>query len=134
MKIEWKSCLRVGIGVFLLYLAIHYWPGLSGFIGSLLSAAVPLLLGCLIAYLINIPPMPLWQGLLALPSAVTTVVTQERKKGEIEFRCVCLGDISHLLQAKETPSLAGLFPEQYNGFDSTDPSAWPFIPELPIIR
>ena len=88
----------------------------------------------ILAYLINLPPMPLWQGFLALPSAVTTVVTQERKKGEIEFRCVCLGDISHLLQAKETPSLAGLFPEQYNGFDCTDPSAWPFIPKLPIIR
>lgn len=88
----------------------------------------------ILAHLINVSPFPLWQGFLCLPSAVTTVVTQERRKGEIEFRCVCLGDISHLLQAKEASSFAGLFPEQYNGFDSTDPSVWPFIPEQPIIR
>ena len=54
MKIEWKSCLRNGIGVFLVYLAIHYWPDLSGFFGTVISAAFPLLLGCLTAYPINI--------------------------------------------------------------------------------
>ena len=87
----------------------------------------------ILAHLINLPPLPLWQGFLCLPSAVTTIVTQERRKGEVEFRCVSLGDISHLLYEKQAPSLAGLFPERYNGVDSTDPSEWPDYGELPVI-
>ena len=55
MKVEWKTCLRVGISVFLLYLAIYYWQGVSSGIALFLGAASPLLLGCVIAYLINIP-------------------------------------------------------------------------------
>lgn len=54
MKIEWKSCFRVGISVFLLYLCIHYWSSMAGLLSALLGAAVPLLLGCAIAYVINI--------------------------------------------------------------------------------
>ena len=88
----------------------------------------------ILAYLINLPPVPLWQGFLCLPTAVTTVVTQERRKGEADCRCVSLGDVSHLLQGKETPSLAGLFPECYNGIDSTNPWEWPRQSKYPIIR
>ena len=88
----------------------------------------------ILAYLINLPPVPLWQGFLCFPTAVTTVVTQERRKGEVDFRCVSLGDVSHLLQGNEKPSLAGLFPECYNGIDSTNPSEWPQQTECPIIR
>ena len=87
----------------------------------------------ILAYLTNLPPLPLWQGFLCLPTAVTTVVTQERRKGEVEFRCVNLGDVSHLLQEDHAPSLAGLYPECYNGVDSTEPSAWPDCPGLPVI-
>ncbi len=88
----------------------------------------------ILAHLMNVSPLPLWQSFLCLPSAVTTVVTQERKKGEVEFRCVGLGDISHLLMGNEGASLAGLFPECYNGVDSTDPAAWPCQPEIPLVR
>ena len=87
----------------------------------------------ILAHLLHLPPVPLWQGFLCLPSAVTTIVTQERRKGEIEFRCVGLGDISHLLEDKEALSLAGLFPERYNGVDSTDPAEWPERDEKSII-
>ncbi len=54
MKIDWKTCLRVGISIFLLYLGIHYWPNISSFCGTALSAATPLTVGAIIAYLINI--------------------------------------------------------------------------------
>lgn len=87
----------------------------------------------ILAHLINVSPLPLWQGFLCVPSAVTTVVTQERRKGEVEFRCVSLGDASHLLQEKQNPSLAGLFPECYNGIDSTDPNKWPAHEEAQAI-
>ncbi len=54
MKIEWKSCFRLGITVFLTFLAIHYWSSLTGFVGVVIGAAGSLLLGCGIAYVLNI--------------------------------------------------------------------------------
>lgn len=54
MKIEWKTCFRIGLTCFLVYLAIHYWDALTGFGGVLLGAAGSLILGCVIAYVLNI--------------------------------------------------------------------------------
>lgn len=54
MKIEWKSCFRIGFSAFLLYLCITYWPAFADFAGTLISAAMPLLIGCVVAYIINI--------------------------------------------------------------------------------
>ena len=54
MKIEWKSCFRLGLTVFLTFLAIHYWSSFTGFLGALLGAAGALILGCVIAYVLNI--------------------------------------------------------------------------------
>ncbi|MBQ9198195.1 MAG: histidine phosphatase family protein [Clostridia bacterium] len=88
----------------------------------------------ILSYLTNMPPVPMWQSFLFVPSAVTTVITQERVPGEIEFRCLCAGDVSHLLAAGEPPSLAGLYPETYNGVESTDPTQWPSQPWPQAIR
>ena len=54
MNLNWKTCRRVGLAAFLLYLAIYYWKSVSGLIGLLLGACVPLVLGGAIAYVINI--------------------------------------------------------------------------------
>lgn len=54
MKIEWKNCLRLGVTVFLTFLAIHYWSSLTGLVGVLFSAASALIVGCVIAYVLNI--------------------------------------------------------------------------------
>ena len=54
MKLSWKTCIRVGISAFLVYLGIHYWSGVSGVLKTLLGAAVPLIIGCFVAYLLNI--------------------------------------------------------------------------------
>ncbi len=54
MKIEWKSCLRLGVTVFFTFLAIHYWSSLTRFVGVLFSAASALIIGCVIAYVLNI--------------------------------------------------------------------------------
>lgn len=54
VKIEWKTCFRVGISVFLLYLAITYWRGFSVFLGTAIGAASPLIVGAAIAFLVNI--------------------------------------------------------------------------------
>ncbi len=76
------------------------------------------------ACLTRMSPVPLWQNTLMVPSSVTTLITEERVQGEVSFRCVQLGDISHLYAAGERWSTAGLFPECYDGRDSTDPPEW----------
>lgn len=54
MKVEWKSCLRLGVTIFLTYLAIHYWGSIAGFAGVVFGAAGALVLGFGIAYVLNI--------------------------------------------------------------------------------
>lgn len=54
MKISWKTCLRVGVSAFALYLCIHFFPAIARFLGSVLGAATPLIIGGVIAYLLNI--------------------------------------------------------------------------------
>lgn len=54
MKVEWKSCFRIGLSAFLLYLCITYWSTFMGTVGAMVSAAMPLLIGCVIAYAVNI--------------------------------------------------------------------------------
>lgn len=54
MKVEWKSCFRVGVSALILYLCISYWPSVAGFCAAVFHAAMPLLIGCVIAYVINI--------------------------------------------------------------------------------
>ena len=54
MKIEWRTCFRVGVSVFLLYLCIQYWPAVARIISAALGAASPLFVGCAIAYFVNI--------------------------------------------------------------------------------
>ena len=54
MKLSWKDCLKVGVSIFLLYLCIHLWPNALSLAGTVLGAASPLLLGCAIAYVVNI--------------------------------------------------------------------------------
>lgn len=54
MKITWKSCFKLCVSIFVLYLCLSYWHPLAGFAFSLLGAAMPLVLGCAIAFLLNI--------------------------------------------------------------------------------
>ena len=54
MQLEWKNCLKLGVTGFLFYLAIHYWVPLMGIIKQLYSAATPIIIGLVIAYIVNI--------------------------------------------------------------------------------
>lgn len=71
----------------------------------------------LLSRLINVSPMILWHGLCAAPSSVTTVVTEERRKGIASFRVTAFGDISHLYAAGCEPSFAARFCETYDRRD-----------------
>lgn len=54
MKPEWKTCLRIGVSAFVLYLCISYWDAVASFLGALIGAASPLIIGAAIAYVVNI--------------------------------------------------------------------------------
>ena len=54
MKIEWKTCFKVGISVILVYLVVFYIKNLQGFFSKAIGAAIPLIVGCVLAYVINI--------------------------------------------------------------------------------
>lgn len=53
-KLEWKTVIKIVTGVIAVYLAVHYWPNISGVIGTVLSAATPIVVGGLLAYPLNI--------------------------------------------------------------------------------
>ena len=55
MKLNWKTCLMAAATLFLLYIAIQVWPKVLSAAGMLLSAALPLLIGAVIAYVLGIP-------------------------------------------------------------------------------
>lgn len=75
-------------------------------------------LGCvLISHLLGISPMPLWHGLCAAPTSVTTIVTEERRKGIASFRMSSYGDISHLYVKDEEPAFAARFCECYDNLE-----------------
>ncbi len=55
MKIDFKALIKIALAVFLLYLGIYYFPGISKFAATALGAASPLFIGCIIAYILNLP-------------------------------------------------------------------------------
>ena len=77
------------------------------------AAVLAVLLGC--------SPVSLWQHSLSVTTSLTEVITEERIPGEVVFRVIRFGDISHLESAGVARSTAGLYPECYTGVDSTDP-------------
>jgi len=71
----------------------------------------------ILAHLLGISPVVLWHGFCAAPSSVTTLVTEERRKGIAYFRMGSFGDISHLYAAGEEPSFSARFCETYDNFN-----------------
>lgn len=68
----------------------------------------------LLSHLLNVSPMILWHGFCAAPTSVTTIVTEERRKGIASFRINSFGDISHLYAKGEEPAFAARFCECYD--------------------
>ena len=71
----------------------------------------------LLSRLLNISPMLLWHGISAAPSSVTSVITEERRKGIAYFRMNAMGDTSHLYVAGREPSFSCRFCETYDNPD-----------------
>lgn len=77
MKLSWAVCLRVGLTAFALFLCVHYWPALSGFLSLALQAAKPILWGCAAAFILNIP-MSAFERIY-FPRSTRTVVQKTRR-------------------------------------------------------
>lgn len=71
----------------------------------------------LLSHILNISPVQLWHGFVALTSSVTTLITEERERGIAYFRCCGFSDISHLYSGDEPPSFQARFCETYSNFD-----------------
>ncbi len=71
----------------------------------------------LLSHLLHVSPFILWHGMCALPSSVTTLVTEERREGIAAFRMLTFGDLTHLYSANEPPSFAARFRETYASED-----------------
>ena len=71
----------------------------------------------LLSRLLNVSPMILWHGFCAAPASVTTVYTEERRKGIASWRVSAFGDNSHLYAAGEEPSFSARFCECYDNED-----------------
>ena len=65
----------------------------------------------LLSHLFNCSPQMISHNFIALPSSVTTLISEEREQGKAYFRCQAFGDTSHLYVADEPLSFAGRFCE-----------------------
>ena len=68
----------------------------------------------ILSHILSCSPMVLWHNFVALPTSVTTLITEEREKGIAVFRCQQFGDISHLYAGGEEPSFAARFCECFD--------------------
>lgn len=68
----------------------------------------------LLSHILNISPMQLWHGSCAVPTSVTTLITEERREGIACFRMNAFGDTSHLYAADREPSFSARFCEVYS--------------------
>lgn len=77
IKIEWKTCLKLVISAFVLFLCIYYWEGVSRLLGMFVGALTPLVLGFSIAYVLNIL-MSFYEHHYFRKHAYTTFVKKSR--------------------------------------------------------
>jgi probable phosphoglycerate mutase len=68
----------------------------------------------LLSRLLNVSPMILWHGFVAVPSSVTVIHSEERQQGTAVFRIAQFGDISHLYAGDEEPSFMARYCECYS--------------------
>lgn len=74
----------------------------------------------LLSVLTGISPALLMHQFVALPTSVTTLYTEERRKGEAVFRCCAFGDTGHLYAGGETPSFSARFCETFDSDERHD--------------
>ena len=67
----------------------------------------------MIAHLVGVSPMQLWQGFYIAPTSITILNSEERKSGQAWFRVERLGDTNHLSNGGEPISSSGYFADVF---------------------
>ncbi len=102
-KIEFKSLLKIAIVGFVFYLAVHYWVHAANLLKALLAAALPLLIGAIIAYPLNIL-MSFFEKHL-FPKSENKLIKKSRRGVSIVLSFVTLIGIVALIVALVVPQL-----------------------------
>ncbi len=53
-RVETATCVKIAIAIFAIYIATRYWPQVAKFISGIFEAAEPLIIGAIVAFLVNI--------------------------------------------------------------------------------
>ena len=64
-RVETATCVKLAIAVFVIYLSIRYWPQVAKFIMGVIDSAEPLIIGAIVAFLVNILMRSLEKVILA---------------------------------------------------------------------
>lgn len=67
----------------------------------------------ILAHMLTLSPVALWHGVSLQPTSLTTLITEERRPGEVFFRMMEMGDTSHLYTGGEPVSHQGLYRERF---------------------
>ena len=74
----------------------------------------------LFSILMNVSPVPLLHHFVAAPTSVTTIYSEERRKGIASFRCSSFGDTGHLYVKGEPPAFAARYCETFDSDEIHD--------------
>ena len=104
MNLQWKSCVRIVVTVLAAYLCIRYWESLEHFVRIGVSAASPLILGGVIAYIVNIL-MSFYERVL--PNGKNSLLQRLRRPGCMLLAFITLILVIVLLFRMILPELLG---------------------------
>lgn len=102
-RVETATCVKLAIAVFAVYLCIRYWPTLAKFISGIGKAAEPLLIGAIIAFLVNILMRSLEQ--FYFPKSNKKIVKLTRRAVCMVIAFILLISIVVLIACLITPQL-----------------------------
>lgn len=100
---NWKTCLRVGVSAFILFLCIRYWDVAVGFLLLAVRAATPIIVGCAIAFVLNIPLRFFERHFF--PNSQKPYIKPVRRGVCLLLAFVCVGAVVALLAMLVVPEL-----------------------------
>lgn len=77
MKFNRKSWIFIIVSIFILYLAMYYWPVISVNLSGIISAAGPVIIGLILAYVLNIL-MTFYEGIYFKNSKKPFIIKSRR--------------------------------------------------------
>lgn len=102
-KLDWKSCIKIAVTVFAIFLAIHYWPSAAKLLKAAFAAALPLLIGTALAYPLNIL-MSFYERHL-YPKSTKKLAVKSRRGVALSLALLTLASIVALVIALVVPQL-----------------------------